>query len=525
MLRGLNRSQTGQHCVGVRLSSPQSQVLSMSVDTTVQEPVLDEATRDFVRRAMHAGLVDLADIKKVVVSLMADGTEFSPERLAAGLVGADLLTPWQSRKLLTGKARGFHLGNYKLLRPLGKGGMGVVFLAQHSVMNRLMALKILPSDASKDPRRIERFKEEARASANLEHPNIVQAFDFSESDGKLFIVMEYIEGVDLHRAVVRDGVMSPGESLDAILQTTDALSHAHQRGIVHRDIKPSNLLLRNDGVIKVSDMGLARIGFSNNSPDAANRLTGTADFIAPEQAIDSHTVDARADIYSLGCTWYFLLVGRPPYQGNNVAQRLAKHQTAPVPLVSATRTDCPQPLVSLIARMMSKRPADRPASAAELLVQLRRIASTHFAGGELANRPQSGRPVKGIEEPSSYSALDESGPLKEGSGSSMAEVGDIDFGSLPPIDMATATVVQSPLATQPLVQPNIDRSRKAAKQSSAESSQQNVLLGVGLALSIMALLVVVGITLYQISQDDKVSPQKLKAIEDGKGNVIVLGGE
>src|SRR6056297_732888 len=318
----------------------------MSPETTVPEPVLDDATRDFVRRAMHAGLVELADLKKVVVSLMTEDVVFTQERLAEGLVGADLLTPWQSRKLLSGKARGFYLGNYRLLRPLGKGGMGVVFLAQHAVMNRLMALKILPSEASKDPRRIERFKEEARASANLEHSNIVQAFDFSEADNKLFIVMEYIEGIDLHRAIIRDGVMSPGEALDAMIQTTDALAHAHQRGIVHRDIKPSNLLLRNDGVIKVSDMGLARIGYSSINPDAPNRLTGTADFIAPEQAIDSHTVDARADIYSLGCTWYFLLVGKPPYPGNSVRQRLARHQTAPVPLVSATRQDCPKAIVA-----------------------------------------------------------------------------------------------------------------------------------------------------------------------------------
>ncbi|MEO1528152.1 MAG: protein kinase, partial [Planctomycetota bacterium] len=175
----------------------------MSVDTTGHESVLDEATRDFVRRSLHAGLVELDGIKKVVVSLMTESREFTPERLAEGLVGADLLTPWQAKKLLAGKARGFHLGNYLLLRPLGRGGMGVVFLAQHSVMNRLMALKILPPEASKDPRRIERFKEEARASAKLDHPHIVQAYDFSESDGKLFIVMEYIEGIDLHRAIVR----------------------------------------------------------------------------------------------------------------------------------------------------------------------------------------------------------------------------------------------------------------------------------------------------------------------------------
>ncbi len=501
----------------------------MSVETIAAEPVLDQATRDFVRRSMQAGLVELADVKKVVASLMTEDVVFTPDRLAQGLVGADLLTPWQARKLLAGKARGFHLGNYRLLRPLGRGGMGVVFLARHAVMNRLMALKILPAEASKDSRRIERFKEEARASAKLEHPNIVQAFDFSESDGKLFIVMEYIEGVDLHRAVARDGVMSPTEALDAMIQTTDALAHAHQRGIVHRDIKPSNLLLRNDGVIKVSDMGLARIGYTAGT-DAPNRLTGTADFIAPEQAIDSQSVDARADIYSLGCTWYFLLVGKPPFPGTNVAQRLAKHQTAKVPLVSDTRSDCPPAISLLIQRMMSKRPVDRPASAAELLTQLRRIAGSKLAGRELANRPRSAQLAITPDDSSSFASLDDSGPLGEASQGAMAEIAEIDFGSLPPIDLAAlspAAVPVSPLATSHHSDGAHHRDgapRKPAKKrgpSNAADASQNVLLGAGLALSIVALLAVVGVTFYQMTKDEQ-PITRLKTMEDGKGNVIVF---
>lgn len=498
----------------------------MSVETTVSGPVLDDATREFVRRSMQAGLVELADIKKVVVSLMAQDAVFTPGRLAEGLVGAEILTPWQAKKLLAGKGRGFHLGNYRLLRPLGRGGMGVVFLAQHSVMNRLMALKILPSEASKDARRIERFKEEARASAKLEHPNIVQAYDFAEADGKLFIVMEYIEGVDLHRAVARDGVMSPAESLDAMIQTTDALAHAHQRGIVHRDIKPSNLLLRNDGLIKVSDMGLARIGYGGSGSDASNRLTGTADFIAPEQAIDSQTADARADIYSLGCTWYFLLVGKPPYSGNNVAQRLAKHQTATVPLVSETRSDCPPAISLLIQRMMSKRPSDRPASAAELLTQLRRIAGSKSTGRELANRPRSGKSVAIAEESSSFASLDDSGPLGEPLPGASSEFVEIDFGSLPPIDMSNmAPTALSPAATpqSPLATPakSVRSGRTKADRGGESDSNQSILLGIGLALSIMALLVVLGVTFYQMTKENNASP-KLKSMEDGKGNVIIV---
>ncbi|MEM0925300.1 MAG: serine/threonine-protein kinase [Planctomycetota bacterium] len=483
----------------------------MSVETELSEPLLDEATRDFVRRSLHAGLVELPDIKKVVVSLMAQSAVFTPDRLAEGLVNADLLTPWQSRKLLSGKGRGFFLGNYKLLRPLGKGGMGVVFLAQHSVMNRLMALKILPAEASKDERRIERFKEEARASAKLEHRNIVQAYDFSQADGKLFIVMEYIEGIDLHRVVARDGVMSPAESLDAIIQTTDALAHAHQRGIVHRDIKPSNLLLRSDGTVKVSDMGLARIGFAPAGSDTPNRLTGTADFIAPEQAIDSHSVDARADIYSLGCTWYFLLTGRPPFSGDSVAERLAKHQTAKVPLVSDVRSDCPSAVVTLIQRMMAKRPSERPESAAELLATLKRIAKSN-PSGQLANRP----PSEGVHvlRDDSSSPFDDSGPLKDASPSSVADaVGEIDFGSLPPIEMNAAVTVPTaaPTAASPQFRPPQPIAK--TKGSVPQDAQQSMLLGVGLALSIMALLTVVGATIYTVTRPDEETATQIKGVE------------
>lgn len=487
--------------------------------------MLDDATRDFVRRSLHAGLLKIDDIKKVVASLMTSDVNFTAERIADGLVGADLLTQWQARKLLAGKARGFYLGNYRLLRPLGKGGMGIVFLAQHAVMNRLMALKILPPEATKDQRRVERFKEEARASAQLEHPNIVQAYDFADSDGKLYIVMEYIEGVDLQRAVSRDGVMSSAAALDAILQTTDGLAHAHQRGIIHRDIKPSNLLLRDDGIIKVSDMGLARIGFSGTAEgDSPNRLTGTADFVAPEQAIDSKTVDARADIYSLGCTWYYLLTGKAPFPAKTVAQRLANHQTAAIPLVSQSRSDCPAQIVELIQRMMSKRPEDRPASAAELLQTLKRIATSNPSGDALANRPRSSGTSVAIDDSSSFPSLDDSGPLQDATPSIMDQ--EIDFGALPAIEAPTQ--FPSPASVSPPGFPPAQNkpagSADPRRQQVAADPSQGILLGIGLATAIAALLVAVGVVYYQMNHEPK-NQTRLKSTEDGKGNVIVVTGD
>ncbi len=213
-------------------------------------PVLDDATRDFVRASLVAGVLELDEIKKVVVSLLAESAQIDRDRLATGLVGAGLLTTWQAKKLADGYTKGLFLGSYKLLRPLGKGGMGVVYLGEHRVMKRPMALKVLLNADAKDSRRVDRFQSEARAAAQLDHPNIVRAYDFAEDGGRLFIAMEYVEGIDLQRAVQRDGVMSPEAALDALSQAAEGLAHAHGRGIVHRDIKPANLLLRSDGCVK-----------------------------------------------------------------------------------------------------------------------------------------------------------------------------------------------------------------------------------------------------------------------------------
>ena len=324
---------------------PPSQSSDIQTSET-RSPVLDDPTRKYVQYVLASGLAEIDDIKKIVASLLVDSDQFSPERISAGLVSAGILTPWQAKKILAGRNRGFFLGGYRLLRPLGKGGMGVVYLAEHEVMKRLMALKILPQEATNNPKRIAQFKQEARAAAQLDHQNIVRAYDFAETDGKFFIVMEYVDGIDLHHAVVRDAAMSVPTAMDIMAQAASGLAHAHDRGVVHRDIKPGNLMLRTDGVVKISDMGLARMGWSGGGDEAEKRFMGTADFVAPEQVIDSRTADARSDIYSLGCTVFYLLTGRTAFTGDTVNQRLAQHQTAPVPDVR-TYCACPSPQLQI----------------------------------------------------------------------------------------------------------------------------------------------------------------------------------
>jgi serine/threonine-protein kinase len=526
-----------------RLSETVSPHFVNSTVTDNPRPILDEDTRALVRRILNSHVLSLDEIKSVVASLMTDSTTLDSQRLIDGLRNAGLLTHWQASKLLAGKSRGFFLGAYKLLRPLGKGGMGMVYLGEHQVMKRQMALKVLPPEALEDGRKVERFKEEARASAQLDHINIVRAYDFNEAGKKLYIVMEFVDGIDLHQVVARDGVMSYEAALDAITQACEGLVHAHERGVIHRDIKPSNLMLRSDGVVKVSDMGLARIGWSEaDDTGVSKRLLGTADFVAPEQALNSKTVDARADIYSLGCTWYFLMTGRSPFRGDNIAQRLARHQTAPVPDVRDIRQDCPEAIAILLTRMMAKKPAERPSSAADLLYQLQRLGASR---GD-ANSPHEqlaamvSRSETAIDDKLYQATLDGGSSQSDSEMYAAVDIVEVmdefDFGSLPPLDTGDSGVL-SDFSSAPLNQPTSNmpaagvRPVAIPKPAQAFTSQperksgsdgQLVMLGIGLAVAVLALVLVIGVAAYTISKPLPQTAPRVKAMEDGKGGKVFI---
>ncbi len=496
-----------------------------------------------MRLTLNAGLVELADLKKVVVSLLAESDSISRERLASGLLGSGMLTQWQAKKLLAGRGRGFFLGSYKLLRPLGKGGMGVVYLGEHRVMKRPMALKVLSSESALDSRRIERFESEARAAAQLDHINIVRAYDFAKDNGKLFIAMEYVDGIDLQHLVQRDGMISIAAALDAMKQTAAGLAHAHGRGIVHRDIKPANLLLRGDGVLKISDMGLARIGWQGESPNDAgrSRLLGTSEFLAPEQALDSRSVDGRADIYSLGCTLYYLLTGLPPYPGETQVQRIAKHQTAPVPDIRKKRPDCPAALAQLAIRMMAKRPEDRIPSATELLSQLAQINGGAGQGDGLGAL----RPVAMAGDTVSDASIYQATMSDSSIGSELDEVAVVeegtffDFSSLPPVTettpLTTSTtfpsgagkaVISRPAQVQA---PILAVSRPGTMQPvdhgiNRFQGNQQVMLGIGLAMAFLALLAVVGIGVVLALRPEEENRPIIKSTESRDGNPVVIIG-
>jgi serine/threonine protein kinase len=283
----------------------------------------------------------------------------NPQRLAGMLVRDGLLTFFQTAQLLLGKWRGFTLGNYKVLEQLGSGGMGNVFLCEHQLMRRRVALKVLPSDLATDPTCISRFRREAQAIAALDHANIVRAHDISHEGNFHFLVMEYVDGVSLHELILKRGPIEPIRAAHYIYQAALGLEHAHEAGLVHRDIKPGNLIVNRAGMVKILDMGLALFFHDPADQQDDHSVVGTADYLAPEQAMSSQNVDIRADIYSLGATFYFLLTGSPPFGSGTVAQKLLGHQMRPVPSVRANRPEVPRKMAAVLEKMLAKEPADR----------------------------------------------------------------------------------------------------------------------------------------------------------------------
>jgi serine/threonine protein kinase len=275
---------------------------------------------------------------------------------------------------------GDRLGNYELLKELGRGGMGVVFRARHTLLCKEVALKVLSPDRTQSPDAVARFRQEIQAAGRLEHANLLRASDAGAADGVHYLVTELLAGEDLGRLTGRLGPWPIAGACAAARQTALGLAHAHAAGLVHRDVKPGNLMLTADGVIKVLDLGLARL---QGKPDD-DRLTetgqgmGTADYCSPEQFLDGRNADERSDLYSLGCTLFHLLAGEPPFgkrtHATVTAKRLA-HLNEPAPDVSSRRPAVPQPLAALVTRLLAKRPEERPGSAAEVAAELEPFAA------------------------------------------------------------------------------------------------------------------------------------------------------
>jgi serine/threonine-protein kinase len=404
--------------------------LASFVDGIFQSQILDAEQRDEVRR-------------------LQDEVE-NPRALAQLLLRREWLTAYQINQIFQGKGAGLTLGPYVLLERIGEGGMGQVYKARQKLLNRVVALKVIRKECLNNPKVILRFQREIRAAGQLSHPHIVRAYDADQVRGTYYIALEYIDGVDLAKLVKDSGPLPVNQACEYIRQAALGLQHASERGLIHRDIKPANLLVTRGiasdrrrssgviprplqllakqssgmlkraepalhypwGVVKILDMGLARC--TDASPNrASTHLTqigsvmGTPEFIAPEQARDSHNSDIRADLYSLGCTLYFLLTGQPPFPNGTMTEKLLQHQFNEPDPVDVIRREALQAWASanakagvarkmlyvpaavdrVVRRLLAKDPDDRYQTPAELATELQSILQK-LADGTLAREEE-----------------------------------------------------------------------------------------------------------------------------------------
>lgn len=331
-------------------------------------PATVDELLDLIRKS---GVVDNKRLDTVVKQATASAPlSADPREVTSQLVQNAVLTRFQADQFLQGKWKRFTIGNFKVLERLGAGGMGNVFLCEHKVMRHRVAIKVLATVIADDPAGLKRFQREARAAAGLDHPNIVRAHDIGQDEKLHYLVMDYVDGTCLQDILKKFGPLDVTRAAHYIRQAARGLHHAHEAGLIHRDIKPANLILDRTGSVKILDMGIAR--FSESDEEVLTRgPLGTADYLAPEQARDSHNVDFRADIYSLGATFYAMVCGRLPFaDAKTVAQKLIALQTKEPTPVRTLRPEVPEGLAAIIEMMMAKNLTRRYQSLANVVQDL-----------------------------------------------------------------------------------------------------------------------------------------------------------
>ncbi len=350
--------------LGVTPSS-QSQPTDFSSDHfhTLPEPSQANQQPPAARTVTPKEAVPSAESDRTVInaSPIAEAQEFYPTGSVASLA-----------RVLVGQ----QLDHYQLHELVGGGGMGAVFKASDTRLDRIVAVKVIPN-LGRDQESLKRFRVEAQSAAKLDHPNIARVYYVGETAAWSYIVFEFVEGINLRDLVIRNAPVSIDEAIHYTIQIAQALQHASERGVVHRDIKPSNALVTSSDDVKVVDMGLARttsLDQSTNDLTASGVTLGTFDYISPEQARDPRAADVRSDLYSLGCTLYYLLSGRPPYYQGTAIQKLLMHGETPPEDPRHFRDDIPAELLTVIRKLMSKRPRDRYQQPVDLIFDLQSIA-------------------------------------------------------------------------------------------------------------------------------------------------------
>jgi serine/threonine protein kinase len=360
--------------------------------------------QQFAEALRNSGLVSAEELASLAAT-RAGATD--ARDLARELVQSGKLTYFQANTVYKGRVKALLYGEYVVLEKLGAGGMAHVFKARHRRMKRVVALKVLPGASMSAPGAVARFQREVEAAAKLNHPNIVTAYDAGEAHGMHFLVMEYVDGQDLSAISRQRGPLPLDEAIDYMLQAARGLAYAHAHGVIHRDVKPANLLLAAERTVKILDMGLARVdglepavaavaaseaGEEASGLTRAGEVLGTVDYMAPEQAVNTHHATPQSDVYALGCTLFKLLTARPLYAGDTFIAKVLAHREQPLPDLCAVRPDAPRELADAFERMVAKDPAARYGSMAQVAAALQTCLELVPAGADPQYNPAAADP-------------------------------------------------------------------------------------------------------------------------------------
>lgn len=449
---------------------------------------------EFVADLAKSGLVAPADLERACALFDGQVRDDAPVRLAKQLIERGWLTAYQAQKILNGATRGFFLGGHRILRQLGEGGMGKVYLAARETDGLKVAIKVLPpKKAHEEGQALKRFRREMELSQRVQHPNLARTLEVGCEGDVNFMVMEYIPGDSLYHMVKQGGPLRVPDTARFFLKVVDALAAAHNGGLIHRDIKPSNLMIMPDGDARILDLGLARAMGEESPLTRPNVVIGTLDYASPEQLSDAAGADRRSDLYSLGCTLYFTLAGRAPFEGGDVVNKIFKQRMEdPEPLERVAR-GVPAAFAAIVRKLMSKEPNDRYQTAEELRTDLARWTDPAHVRAILGAEAESARafrpPPPELDDEDLRLILDEAG-----SGSQQISLRDLGSAEpakapmhKPPPPPRPAVVVKTPAAPS-----RWDDDEPAVPlQASRDDSQWLVrFIIVAVVLGVLAILVI-----------------------------------
>jgi serine/threonine protein kinase len=340
---------------------------------------------EFAKKLSNSGLMTLEELQEFEAAQLSSAGPIGVEDLAQQLVRRYKLTAFQADVLQEARPDPFLVGDFFIMDKIGQGGMGVVYKARPRNAHKLVALKMMTPRTASDVLLVKRFQREVELASRLKHPNIVSALDGGEHEGRKFLVMELVDGLNLGALLNVKKKLAILTAFEHILDAARGLAFAHSKSVIHRDIKPSNLLVDRNGTVKILDMGLARVVDERESSTASTEssatiteltrggaLMGTADYIAPEQALNSKNADHRADIYSLGCTMFFAFTGKTMYSGETSMERIVAHREQDIPSLRSVRDDVNPDVDRIFQRMVAKSPDDRYQSMKEVVLDMRR---------------------------------------------------------------------------------------------------------------------------------------------------------